>query len=121
MNHFNIFLLILATALFISEIVFAGPTPNLHDWKLKKKGSRKMIRLAADLIQYYNIEHDVSLMLKDILKAQSKNNGTKYYDVYLLTTTSDCKKLLGCNVKLHAFVVASLNRREKPQIDIKAE
>uniref|UniRef100_A0A0K0EEY0 Cystatin domain-containing protein n=1 Tax=Strongyloides stercoralis TaxID=6248 RepID=A0A0K0EEY0_STRER len=99
MNHFNIFLLILATVFLISEIVFAAPKVNLHDWKMKSCDSRKLMRMGFDL-------------------AKSKNNGTKYYEVYFLAV-KDCNgHELACPLKLHASVTSYLDRKKKPLIKI---
>uniref|UniRef100_A0A0K0EEX8 Cystatin domain-containing protein n=1 Tax=Strongyloides stercoralis TaxID=6248 RepID=A0A0K0EEX8_STRER len=103
MIQFNLFILVIATVFFINDVVIAHPGANFHDWKVKSCDSRKITRMGFELVEYYNYYHHDQYYLKQILKAKSKNNGTKYYDVYFLAV-KDCN-----------------DRKQKPKIEIEED
>uniref|UniRef100_A0A0K0EEX6 Cystatin domain-containing protein n=1 Tax=Strongyloides stercoralis TaxID=6248 RepID=A0A0K0EEX6_STRER len=117
MIHFKLFILAIATVFFINEVgsLFLGS--RYHDWKDKSLYSAKVEKLGFKSVALYNTQHHSEYMLNKVLKAKSKNNGTKYYDLTLLVYRK-CRGGKVCITKLHCLASMDPKNKDKTKIEV---
>uniref|UniRef100_A0A0K0EEX5 Cystatin domain-containing protein n=1 Tax=Strongyloides stercoralis TaxID=6248 RepID=A0A0K0EEX5_STRER len=112
MIYFKVLLFIII--FIITNVLTINVKPYLkkilyHDWKPRKIYTEKALRLAFETVSAYNVKHHAHQDYRKVLKMDSKYNGTKYYQLFVLTT-GYCKVQLQCYTTLHSFIILTRNK-----------